>query len=114
MAKNKITFEREFDDVGRATYRFTGSRRQPTLNEIEEFIENNKRSIDLDDAFMVCAVKCKSEDCGYQGFGEPEVNKTVEFWGYDGGRNDGSCPICGKERDLSGSRCPVCLREWEE
>lgn len=115
MARNKITFEREFDDVGRATYRFTGSLRQPTPNEVEEFLEDNWRRLEIDDDFMVFAIQAKREDCGYQGgFGEPQRNKTLECWGYDGGRNDGSCPICGKERDLSKSRCPVCLKPWDE
>ena len=112
MAKNKITFERDFDDVGRATYRFTGSQRQPTMNEIEEWLESNNPS-EIEDYFMVYAMKCKDLGGNYQGFGEPEKNKTVEFWGYYGGANDGSCPICGKERDLSGKFCPVCDRPWE-
>ena len=115
MAKNKITFEKSHDDTFRAVYRFTGSCRQPTMNEIEEFIEDNLRSSDFDDAFMVYAMKCQRDDCGYQGgFGSETINKTVEFWGYDGGMNDGSCPICGKERDLSGEHCPVCLKPWGE
>ena len=101
MAKNKITFERDFDDVGRAIYKFTGSQRQPTMNEIEEWLEENDPA-EIEDYFMVCAMKCK----------ETEENKTVEFWGYDGGKNDGSCPICGKERDLSKNYCPVCLKPW--
>ena len=113
MARNKITFEREWDDVGRATYRFTGSQRQPTMNEIEEWLEDNAPR-EIEDEFMVYAMKCRSLGGGYQGFGEPEENKTMIFWGYNGGRNDGSCPICGKERDLSGSKCPVCFKPWEE
>lgn len=111
--KNKISFEREWDDEGRAIYRFTGSQRQPTMNEIEEWIENNNPS-EIEEYFMVYALKCKDIG-GYQGFDEyePEENKTIEFWGYYGGKNGGSCPICGKERDLSGERCPVCDRPWE-
>ena len=111
MAKNKITFERDFDDVGRAIYKFTGSQRQPTMNEIEEWLEENDPA-EIEDYFMVCAMKCKNLDSGYQGFGETEENKTVEFWGYNGGKNGGSCPICGKERDLSKNYCPVCLKPW--
>ena len=113
MAKNKITFEREFDDEGRATYRFTGSQRQPTMNEIEEWLENNNPS-EIEDYFMVFAIKCKDLSGGYQGFGEPEENKTVAFWGYNGGSGEGRCPICGKERDLSGECCPVCNKPWED
>ena len=113
MARNKITFEREWDDVGRATYKFTGSQRQPTLSEIEEFIENERPS-EIEDEFMVCAVKGRSEggaQCWDLGGYEP--SKTIEFWGYNGGSGDGTCPICGHERDMSGSKCPVCLRPWE-
>ncbi len=113
MARNKITFEREWDDVGRATYRFTGSQRQPTMNEIEAWLEDNRPS-EIEDEFMVFAMKCQDFGGGYQGFGEPEENKTVEFWGYNGGMNDGTCPICGHERDLGGKKCPVCFRPWEE
>lgn len=111
MAKNKIIFEHEIDDVGRALYRFTGSQRQPTINEIIEFLEN-KSPQEIEDCFMVLAIKCKDLGDSYQGFGEPEETKTVEFWGYDGGVGSGNCPICGHERDLSGDRCPVCLKPW--
>ena len=113
MAKNKVSFEKDWDDVGRAIYKFTGSQRQPTLNEVEEFIENNRPS-EIEDEFMVCAVKVHIGDV-YQGWdiNEPEPNKTIEFWGYNGGRNDGSCPICNHERDLSGDKCPVCLKPWD-
>ena len=109
MARNKITFERDFDDVGRAIYTFTGSQRQPTLVEIEEYIENEQPS-EIEDEFMVYAIKGHSE---YQGWGLGEPNKTVEFWGYSGGRGDSSCPICGHERDYSGDKCPVCFKPWE-
>lgn len=112
VARNKITLEVDYDDSGRAVYRFTGSQRQPTLNEIEEWIADN-RPDEIKDYFAVCAIKCQDIDGGYQGFNEPEVNKTVEFWGYDGGSGDGgSCPICGHERDVAGSVCPVCCRPW--
>ena len=114
MARNKITFERTWDDVGRATYIFTGSQRQPTLVEIQDWIEAHN-PMEIGDPFMVCAIKCQDLSGGYQsGYGEGEESKTVELWGYSGGRNDGSCPICGHERDLSESKCPVCDRPWEE
>ena len=113
MARNKITFEREYDDAGRATYRFTGSQRQPTINEIQEWLEVHNPS-EINDYFMVCAVKCKEVADGYQGYGELEECKTVEFWGYDGGSGDGSCPICGHERDMGLDVCPICLRKWAE
>ena len=110
MAKNKIKFERDWDDVGRAVYRFTGSHRPPTIAEIEEFIQDECPG-EIEDEFMVLAIKGHIE---YQGWETGEKSKEVEFWGYNGGMGDGSCPICGKERDLSGSKCPVCFRPWEE
>jgi len=116
MARNKITFKKEWED-NRWIYSFTGSQRQPTLNEIHEFIVDNRLQDEIDDAFMVCAIKGRvaEADDGFQ-FGEVEEDKTVDFWGYEGGGGtyDSSCPICGHERDMSGKECPVCMRPWEE
>ena len=109
MARNKILFEKEYMDDNRWEYRFSGSQRQPTLHEIHDYIVENRLQSEIDDYFMVCAVKgnAAERDDGFQ-FADEEENKTVILWGYDG-----SCPICGKERDLSGNKCPVCERPWE-
>jgi hypothetical protein len=114
MARNKITFEKDYDEACRAIYRFSGTQRQPTLDEIEEFIVDNNLQYEIDDYFMVCAIKGSAAESGYQGWNDNEKNKVVEFWGYNGGSGDGCCPICGHERDMSGSRCPVCDKPWEE
>ncbi len=113
MARNKITFEKEYGDDRRWTYRFIGSQRQPTLDEIEEFIVDKNLNEEIEDEFMVCAIKGRAADDGYQGFLDDGKNTIVEFWGYNGGRGDGTCPICGHERDMTGSRCPVCDKPWE-
>ncbi|MBR3459142.1 MAG: hypothetical protein IKH16_13475 [Selenomonadaceae bacterium] len=114
MARNKITFEKEYGDDYRWTYRFIGSQRQPTPDEIEDFIEENNLQREIEDDFMVCAIKGKVAGGGYQGFLEEEKNTVVELWGYNGGSGDGSCPICGHERDMGLDVCPICLRKWAE
>ncbi len=113
MAKNKITFEKEYGEDSRYSYYFTGSQRQPTINEILDFIEDNHLKDEIDDYFLVLVINPKADgDCGL--FDEDE-NKTVEFWGYDGGQGkyNNGCPICGHERDMGGDVCPVCLKPWE-
>ena len=113
MAKNKITFEHEWDGSGRKVYRFTGSQRQPNLNEVLEFLRNEAPS-GIEDEIMVYGLAYQSVIDGYQGFDlvEPEESKTLEFWGYTGGLNGDSCPICGHERDMNGDKCPVCFKPW--
>ena len=108
MARNKITFEKEWED-NRWIYSFTGSQRQPTLNEISNFIVENRLYDEIDDYFGIAAVKIKEEE-----YVPPEDALTVTLYGYDGGQNDGSCPVCGHERDMSGDRCPVCEKPWAE
>ena len=107
MARNKITFEKEWID-GRTVYHFTGSQRQPTLVEVMNFIVENRLSDKMDDYFGVAHIKLKPEE-----WIPPEEYRTLTFLGYDGGTGDGSCPVCGHERDMSGDVCPVCLRGWE-
>ena len=68
MARNKIIFEKEYGDDRRWTYRFIGSQRQPTLDEIEEFIVDKNLNEEIEDEFMVCAIKGRAADDGYQGF----------------------------------------------
>ncbi|MBQ7516393.1 MAG: hypothetical protein IJS96_08935 [Schwartzia sp.] len=108
MARNKITFEIVWGDDQRAHYFFTGSQRQPTLVEINNFICENRLEDDLPDYFGVTHIALKDQE-----WVPPEEVKTVEFLGYDGGTGDGSCPVCGHERDMSKDVCPVCLRGWE-
>ncbi len=108
MAKNKITFKKEFGDDLRVHYYFTGSQRQPTLVEVNNFIRENRLEDDMPDYFGVAHIQLKPED-----WIPPEENRTLTLSGYDGGTGDGSCPICGHERDMSGDVCPVCLRGWE-
>lgn len=107
MARNKITFEYEHGDDHRNTYYFTGSIRQPTLVEIMNFIMDNHLQDEIDDYFGVAPVNMKNQE-----YRPPEENLTVILYGYDGGNGDGSCPICGHERDMTGEFCPVCEKRW--
>ena len=109
MAKNKITWAMEYDKENRAHYYFTGSQRQPTLVEIHNFIVDNHLQGWVDDTFGVTYINFSADE-----WVPPEAYLTVEFVGYNGGIHDGSCPVCGHERDMSGSRCPVCDKLWEE
>jgi len=113
MAKQKIKFEKEYGEDSRNTYYFTGSQRQPTINEILSFIKDNRLEDEIDDYFLILAINPKADmDSGY--FLGEEENKTVEFWGYDGGQGkyNSGCPICGHERDMGGDVCPVCNKPW--
>lgn len=105
MAKNKITYERDRSErLGNVHY-FTGSLRQPTIIEANNYI--NEHNIEIY-GMVVYA----------QGsfFGEywlpPESNKTLALFEYEVANGD-PCPICGNEKDLGGSKCPVCMRPWE-
>lgn len=106
MARNKITFNREYEN-GRWEYTFTGSVRQPTLVEINNFIAEKRLYDGIDDYFGIAVVQTKAEE-----YVPPEDALTVTLYGYDGGCNDGSCPVCGRERDFSKDYCPVCERRW--
>ena len=108
MAKNKITFEMERGEDGRCEYRFTGSLRQPTFVEIQNYINDNRLHDNIDDFFGIAFLSFKEE-----GYIPPEVNTAIVLRGYDGGTGDGSCPVCGHERDMGGDRCPTCLKPWE-
>ena len=114
MARNKITFEKEYGEDSRYSYYFTGSQRQPTINEILNFIKDNCLEDEIDDYFLILVINPKADMDGGGLFNEGE-NKTVEFWGYDGGQGkyNSGCPICGKERDLGGENCPVCNKPWD-
>lgn len=105
MARNKITFEKEYMDDGRWEYRFTGSLREPTLTEAMNFIVESRLWDEIDDIFGVTYIRFKSEE-----WLPPEESKTLVFMGYDDNRD--SCPICGHERDMGGNVCPVCLKKW--
>ena len=108
MARNKITFGKEYTDYGRWKYTFTGSQRQPTLAEINNFIVEKHLGDEIDDYFGVAIGHLKPEE-----WVPPEDCLTIEIWGYDGGKGDGSCPVCNHERDFSGDRCPVCDKPWD-
>jgi hypothetical protein len=109
MAKNKISWSMEYDKENRAHYYFTGSQRQPTLAEIHNFIIDNRLQDKIDDFFGVTYINFTADEWVY-----PEECLTVEVIGYNGGSHDGDCPVCGHERDMSGSRCPVCDKPWED
>lgn len=114
MAKNKITFRVDRRSDERNEYTFVGSVREPTLTEIQTFIVENRLQEEIDDYFMVCAIKGSVADEDNPPFFDDEPNKAVKFWGYSGGKGEGSCPICGHERDFSGEECPTCFRRWGE
>ena len=111
MARNKITFEQTYDDTCRRQYIFTGSQRQPTLVEARNFIVENGLYNEIYDYFGIAHVKLR----GAEEWMPPEDCKTLVLYGYEGGSGDGgSCPVCGHERDMSGTVCPVCLKPWED
>ena len=106
MAKNKITYEWDRNERLGLVHYFTGSLRQPTIIEANNYI--NEHHIEI---YGVVVYAQGS------GFGEywlpPESNKTLALFEYDEANGD-PCPICGNEKDLGGSKCPVCMRPWEE
>jgi hypothetical protein len=108
MAKNKISWSMEYDKENRAHYYFTGSQRQPTLAEIHNFIIDNHLQDKIDDFFGVTCINFTADE-----WVSAEECLTVEVIGYNGGSHDGDCPVCGHERDMTGSRCPVCDKPWE-
>lgn len=113
MARNKITFEKEYDEISkRNSYFFTGSQRQPTINEILDFVKDTRLEDEIDDYFLVVAINPRADRDS--GFLDDSEDKTVEFWGYNGGSGefDSSCPICGHERDMGGDKCPICDKPW--
>ncbi len=105
MAKNKITYEHERNERLGIVHRFIGSQHQPTIIEANNYINENHIEIY---GLMVWAHG--------SGFGEywepPEDNKVLQFFEYDPADGD-ECPICGREQDLGGTKCPVCMRPWE-
>ena len=109
MAKNKISWSMEYDKENRAHYYFTGSQRQPTLAEIHNFIIDNRLQDKIDDFFGVTCINFTADE-----WVSAEECLTVEIMGYNGGSHDGDCPVCGHERDMTGSRCPVCDKPWED
>ena len=114
----KITFERRYNErYGRDEYLFTGARRQPTVNEILDFIkdENLWRQIEWP-GYMILGLPVDEDAfCGC-GWGDEydEPSKTVVFQSWHGGEGEGSCPVCGHERDMGGTRCPVCWKPWDD
>lgn len=106
MARNKITYEREYSEQFHCiVHRFTGSLRQPT------FIEANNVMRDCKEYdFNNIAIFATGN------FGEywlpPEENRVLELFEYDD--YEKVCPICGHERDLGAELCPVCMRPWVE
>ncbi len=107
MPQNKITFRKDWD--GRWEYYFIGSLRQPTLVEARNYIVEKRLQDDVDDYFGIAHISLKCEN-----WAPPEENKTLVLYGYDGGSGDGTCPVCGHERDMGSEVCPVCLRPWDQ
>ena len=105
MAKNKITYDRDRNARLGLVHRFTGSLRQPTIIEANNYLNENNIEIY---GILVFAQG--------NGFGEywnpPEDSTTLELFEYEVANGD-PCPICGNEKDLGGSKCPICLRPWE-
>ena len=105
MARNKITYDRDRDERLGLVHRFTGSVRQPTIIEANNYLNENNIEI-----FGIVVYAQGS------GFGEywlpPENSKTLELFEYEVANGD-PCPICGNEKDLGGSKCPICMRPWD-
>lgn len=108
MAKNKITYERFRDsDYNHTVHRFTGSLRQPTLYEANNYLWEHRAEINYEFGGLAIWARFR--------LGEEyilaEESKTLELYEYDDYSDD--CPICGRERALSGDNCPFCNRPWE-
>lgn len=104
MAKNKITFEERYDSVrSRTEYILTGSQRQPTIVEANNYLIENH--IEVIEYFGVTLINFASEE-----WVPPDECKSLVFYGYDGG--ECTCPICGHERDLYKDTCPTCGKPW--
>ena len=105
MARNKITYDRDRDERLGLVHRFTGSVRQPTIIEANNYLNENHIEI-----YGIVVYAQGS------GFGEywlpPEDSKTLELFEYEVANGD-PCPICGNEKDLGGSKCPICMRPWD-
>ena len=105
MARNKITYDWDRDERLGLVHRFTGSVRQPTIIEANNYLNENNIEI-----FGIVVYAQGS------GFGEyslpPENSKTLELFEYEVA-NGAPCPICGNEKDLGGSKCPICMRPWD-
>ena len=107
MARNKITYKREYSErFGCKVHYFTGSHRQPTIVEANNYINEHRIEIYGIVVFAQGAM-----------FGEeyvpPEEGLVLRLFEYDAENGD-HCPICGHEHDLGGERCPVCNKRWEE
>lgn len=105
MAKNKIAYEWDRSARLGLVHRFIGSQRQPTIIEANNYL--NEHHIEIYGVLVFAQGS---------GFGEewipPEESTVLQLIEFDEANGD-SCPICGHEQDLGGSKCPVCMRPWE-
>ncbi len=95
MSRNKITMEWLEHGEGMV---FTGSVRQPTFAEINNWCVENHMS--LEDTYVAAVT-----------LGEwvpPEVVRSVTLFNFD--RDD--CPVCHKRISDSTDICPVCKKPW--
>ncbi|MEG0999210.1 MAG: hypothetical protein RSF13_09300 [Clostridiales bacterium] len=95
MPKNKITHER----IDNGYLQFKGTLRQPTMVEIENYVNEKRLSLE---GLYVSAVNITG------GYTHPEDCKTLTIIQYVE-----ECPVCGNEHDLFFDHCPVCRKKWE-
>lgn len=106
MAKNKITYKREYSErFGCKVHYFTGSQRQPTIVEANNYI--NEHHIEIYGIVVFAQGSMFGEE-----WVPPEEGVVLRLFEYEES-NEERCPICGHEHDLGGSKCPVCMRPWE-
>ena len=107
MAKNKITYERDWDSkrYGCTVHYFHGSQRMPTIIEANNYI--NEHRIEIYGIMVYLRGSMFGEE-----WIPPEEATTLMLFEYDA-QNGDSCPICGHEQDLGGERCPVCNKRWD-
>lgn len=104
MAKNKLSHKVYCDekhDINNII-EITGSIRQPTLVEAQNYILENGLS-----DFIGLKVAAASG-------GElipPEEARTLALYTYGYGQG---CPICNHMENLKLDHCPVCLKKWSE
>lgn len=110
MANQKLTHTIEWEPVG-GKYRIiklTGSKRQPTLDEAKQYLQENN----LPEEIWCCAFY-NHYDGGDGYFDDYEINKTLVLYEYTK-YTEGGCPICGQAIDMyeHSEKCPVCGKEW--
>ena len=108
MARFKIksyTREQSERDPHIILHKFEGNIRQPTI------VEANNYLVDAYPHYSINGIPVWAHGDYGEYWLDPDEWKTLVLYEYDDfGMH---CPICGHERDMCGSKGPVCLRPGE-